>query len=306
MLLSVLDQSPIAEGSTGAQALHNTLDLAGSPISSAITATGWPSTTAARCWPGPSPEVLIGPIASATEHIRVGSGGVMLPHYSPLKVAESFTILAALYPGRIDLGLGRAAGTDPLTTFALQRDRRQAAPTTSPSSWPSCWPTSRTPCPTIIPSGTWPPRCPAARSCRCRGCSGPRRRARSGPPSWDCPTPSRTSSTRRQRDRHALPRALQPGARPPGAPHRGGGVGAVRAHRRGGRAPGVEQPDDVDAAAARPADRRPATGQGGGVPGPRGPGGPAAHPRAGGRSSARPRRCGPRSRRWPRTTAPRR
>ncbi len=77
---------------------------------------------------GPSPEVLIGPIASATEHIRVGSGGVMLPHYSPLKVAESFTILAALYPGRIDLGLGRAAGTDPLTTFALQRDRRQAAP----------------------------------------------------------------------------------------------------------------------------------------------------------------------------------
>jgi luciferase family oxidoreductase group 1 len=77
---------------------------------------------------GPSPEVLIGPIAAATEGLRVGSGGVMLPHYSPLKVAESFTILAALYPGRIDLGLGRAAGTDPLTTFALQRDRRQAAP----------------------------------------------------------------------------------------------------------------------------------------------------------------------------------
>src|SRR5206468_10377705 len=60
--------------------------------------------------------------------IRVGSGGVMLPHYSPLKVAETFTILAALFPGRIDLGLGRASGTDPLTTFALQRDRRQAAP----------------------------------------------------------------------------------------------------------------------------------------------------------------------------------
>jgi luciferase family oxidoreductase group 1 len=75
-----------------------------------------------------SPEALIGPIASATERIRVGSGGVMLPHYSPFKVAETFTILAALYPDRIDLGLGRAAGTDPLTTFALQRDRRQAAP----------------------------------------------------------------------------------------------------------------------------------------------------------------------------------
>ena len=75
-----------------------------------------------------SPEALIGPIAAATERIRVGSGGVMLPHYSPFKVAETFTILAALYPGRIDLGLGRAAGTDPLTTFALQRDRRDAAP----------------------------------------------------------------------------------------------------------------------------------------------------------------------------------
>src|SRR3712207_7327830 len=77
---------------------------------------------------GPSPEVLIGPIAAATSGIRVGSGGVMLPHYSPFKVAESFAVLAALHPGRIDLGLGRAAGTDPLTTFALQRDRRQAAP----------------------------------------------------------------------------------------------------------------------------------------------------------------------------------
>jgi luciferase family oxidoreductase group 1 len=77
---------------------------------------------------GPSPEALIGPIAAATSRIRVGSGGVMLPHYSPLKVAETFSLLAGLFPGRIDLALGRAAGTDPLTTFALQRDRRQAAP----------------------------------------------------------------------------------------------------------------------------------------------------------------------------------
>jgi len=77
---------------------------------------------------GPSPEALIGPIAAATKHIRVGSGGVMLPHYSPFKVAETFSLLAGLFPGRIDLGLGRAAGTDPLTTYALQRDRRQATP----------------------------------------------------------------------------------------------------------------------------------------------------------------------------------
>jgi luciferase family oxidoreductase group 1 len=59
--------------------------------------------------------------------MRIGSGGVMLPHYSPLKVAETFSMLAGLFPGRIDLGIGRAAGTDPLTTFALQRDRRQGA-----------------------------------------------------------------------------------------------------------------------------------------------------------------------------------
>jgi luciferase family oxidoreductase group 1 len=75
-----------------------------------------------------SPEALIGPIAAATERIRVGSGGVMLPHYSPLKVAETFTVLAALFPGRIDLALGRAPGTDPLTMLALQRNRRTAAP----------------------------------------------------------------------------------------------------------------------------------------------------------------------------------
>jgi luciferase family oxidoreductase group 1 len=128
MRLSVLDQSPISEGSTGADALHNTLDLA-----QLTDQLGYHRYWVAEHHGGPmlasaSPEALIGPIAAATERIRVGSGGVMLPHYSPLKVAETFTILAALYPGRIDLGLGRAAGTDPLTTFALQRDRRQAAP----------------------------------------------------------------------------------------------------------------------------------------------------------------------------------
>ena len=131
--ISVLDQSPIAQGSSGADALRNTLDLAG-----LADALGYH-----RYWvaehhggpmlAGPSPEVLIGPIAAATSGIRVGSGGVMLPHYSPLKVAESFSLLAGLYPGRIDLALGRAAGTDPLTTFALQRDRRQAAPDDFPA-----------------------------------------------------------------------------------------------------------------------------------------------------------------------------
>src|SRR5690242_11413601 len=128
MLLSVLDQSPIAEGSTGSQALHNTLDLAQLTDQLGYHRYWVAEHHGGPMLAGPSPEALIGPIASATEHIRVGSGGVMLPHYSPFKVAETFTILAGLYPGRIDLGLGRAAGTDPLTTYALQRDRRDAAP----------------------------------------------------------------------------------------------------------------------------------------------------------------------------------
>jgi len=128
MRLSALDQSPISEGSTGAEALRNTLDLA-----ALCDQLGYHRYWVAEHHGGPmlasaSPEALIGPIAAATQRIRVGSGGVMLPHYSPLKVAETFTVLAALYPGRIDLGIGRASGTDPLTTYALQRDRRQASP----------------------------------------------------------------------------------------------------------------------------------------------------------------------------------
>jgi luciferase family oxidoreductase group 1 len=71
---------------------------------------------------------MIGPVAQATSRIRVGSGGVMLPHYSPLKVAENFSMLSALFPGRIDLGIGRAPGTSAKIAFALQRDRRQPSP----------------------------------------------------------------------------------------------------------------------------------------------------------------------------------
>ena len=128
MRLGVLDQSPVSEGSTGAAALRETVELA-----RLTDGLGYGRYWVAEHHGGPllagaSPESLIGPIASATSRLRVGSGGVMLPHYSPLKVAESFSILAGLYPGRIDLGIGRAPGTDPTTTFALQRDRREASP----------------------------------------------------------------------------------------------------------------------------------------------------------------------------------
>jgi luciferase family oxidoreductase group 1 len=126
--LSVLDQSPISQGSSGAQALANTLDLARLADRLGYHRYWVAEHHGGPMLAGPSPEALIGPIAAATSRIRVGSGGVMLPHYSPLKVAETFSVLAGLFPGRIDLGLGRAAGTDPLTTFALQRDRRQASP----------------------------------------------------------------------------------------------------------------------------------------------------------------------------------
>jgi luciferase family oxidoreductase group 1 len=126
--LSVLDQSPVSEGSTGSQALQNTIDLARLADQLGYHRYWVAEHHGGPMLAGPSPEALIGPIAAATSRIRVGSGGVMLPHYSPFKVAETFSLLSGLFPGRIDLALGRAAGTDPLTMFALQRDRRQASP----------------------------------------------------------------------------------------------------------------------------------------------------------------------------------
>ena len=128
MQLGILDQSPIPEGATAGQALRNTVELArlaeelGYGRYWVAEHHGTPALACA------SPEALIGPIAASTSRIRVGSGGIMLPHYSPLKVAETFSMLNGMFPGRIDLGIGRAAGTSPNIAFALQRDRRQRAP----------------------------------------------------------------------------------------------------------------------------------------------------------------------------------
>jgi luciferase family oxidoreductase group 1 len=126
--IGILDQSPIPEGCTAGDALRNSVDLA--RLADGLGYTRYwvaehHGTQGLAC---NSPEALIGPIAAATSRLRVGSGGVMLPHYSPLKVAETFSMLSGLFPGRIDLGIGRAAGTTPQVAFALQRDRRQAAP----------------------------------------------------------------------------------------------------------------------------------------------------------------------------------
>jgi luciferase family oxidoreductase group 1 len=117
--LSVVDQSPVRAGGTAADALQETIALA-----VATEAMGYQRYWVAEHHNLPnfastSPEVLIGQIAARTRTIRVGSGGVMLPHYSAFKVAENFRLLESLYPGRIDLGLGRAPGSDQLTAIAL-------------------------------------------------------------------------------------------------------------------------------------------------------------------------------------------
>jgi luciferase family oxidoreductase group 1 len=126
--LSVLDQSPIAAGQTAADALRNTVDLAQACDDAGYHRYWLAEHHASPGLAGCAPEALIGPVALATSRIRVGSGGVMLPHYSPFKVAETFKMIAALAPGRIDLGIGRAPGTDGRTSFALQRDRSRRMP----------------------------------------------------------------------------------------------------------------------------------------------------------------------------------
>jgi len=126
---SALDLSPIAEGSTASDAMRNSLELA-----QRAERLGYK-----RYWlaehhnmPGvasAATSVVIGHVAGGTKTIRVGSGGIMLPNHSPLVIAEQFGTLAALFPGRIDLGLGRAPGTDPFTTRALRRAGTAAADT---------------------------------------------------------------------------------------------------------------------------------------------------------------------------------
>ncbi|QMW24145.1 LLM class flavin-dependent oxidoreductase [Sandaracinobacteroides saxicola] len=121
--LSVLDQSPIAEGGSGGQALRNSLDLARQAEVLGYHRFWMAEHHATPGLASASPELMLAAAARETARIRLGTGGVMLPHYSPFKVAESFSMLAGLAPGRIDLGLGRAPGSDGLTAYALQQDR---------------------------------------------------------------------------------------------------------------------------------------------------------------------------------------
>lgn len=128
LTLSILDQTPIQNGETAAQAFLHTIELV--KIAERL---GYH-----RFWVsehhdldhvvGSSPEVLISHLLAKTERIRIGSGGVMLQHYSPYKVAENFHVLASLAPGRVDLGIGRAPGGLPLSTRALQQGDASTTP----------------------------------------------------------------------------------------------------------------------------------------------------------------------------------
>ncbi|GGH83757.1 luciferase family oxidoreductase group 1 [Pullulanibacillus pueri] len=118
--LSILDQSPIPSGKTAVEAFADTTRLAQEAEKMGYTRFWVSEHHFSPSLAGSSPEVLISHLAAKTSHIRVGSGGVMLPHYSPYKVAENFRVLEGLNPDRIDLGLGRAPGGMPLATRALQ------------------------------------------------------------------------------------------------------------------------------------------------------------------------------------------
>ncbi|MCZ2109999.1 MAG: LLM class flavin-dependent oxidoreductase [Dehalococcoidia bacterium] len=119
MNLGILDQSPIRRGGTATQAISETLELAEFADRLGYSRYWLSEHHASGGLASATPEILIGEIASRTKRIRVGSGGVMLTHYSPLKVAETFRMLEVLHPGRIDLGVGRAPGSDTRTARAL-------------------------------------------------------------------------------------------------------------------------------------------------------------------------------------------
>jgi luciferase family oxidoreductase group 1 len=119
--LSVLDVTPVVSGSSVGQALQNSIDLARFADARGFTRYWFAEHHNSPGIASTSPDIMIGQIARETRHLRVGSGGVMLPNHAPLKVAESFKLLEALYPERIDLGIGRAPGTDMRTALALRR-----------------------------------------------------------------------------------------------------------------------------------------------------------------------------------------
>ena len=227
----------------------------------------------------------------------------MLPHYSPLKVAETFSSLSGLHPERIDLGLGRAPGTDPMTMLALQRDRRHAPGDDFIEQLVELLGAAGGPAAAQPP--VRPPRRHAARPARAPRAVAARLLAAEralGRRSWGCRTRSPTSSTRKGAAIAADYRGRFVDSERLAGPARVGGRDRdLRGQRRGGRAARGVEPDDAVAAAPGPPDRDPAGREG------------AALPRDALAGQERPARgdrlagdrCGRASRRWPRSTAPR-
>ncbi len=122
LTLSVLDLAPIPTGQGPREALRASVELARRAEQAGYTRVWYAEHHNMPSIASSATSVVIGHVASATEHIRVGAGGVMLPNHSPLTIAEQFGTLEALHPGRIDLGLGRAPGSDQVTAAALRRD----------------------------------------------------------------------------------------------------------------------------------------------------------------------------------------
>ena len=125
--LSILDLSPVTTAISGAAALRNSLDLAHFADRHGFTRYWVAEHHNLPSIASSAPDIMIGQIAAATKNLRVGSGGVMLPNHAPLVVAERFKVLEGLFPGRIDLGIGRAPGTDPVTAYALRRRQENPA-----------------------------------------------------------------------------------------------------------------------------------------------------------------------------------
>jgi luciferase family oxidoreductase group 1 len=132
-ILSVLDQSPVQAGGTPETAILETIKLAQLADRLGYRRYWVAEHHASDGLAGAAPEMLVGQIAARTENIRVGTGGVMLSHYSPLKVAETFRLLETFYPGRIDLGIGRAPGSDQRTAQALAYGQQARGPDIYPN-----------------------------------------------------------------------------------------------------------------------------------------------------------------------------
>jgi luciferase family oxidoreductase group 1 len=133
LTLSVLDQSPVPAGSTPGQALQNSVELARRVDDLGYRRFWMSEHHAMDTLACTAPEIMLARIGAETKRIRIGSGGIMLPHYTPLKVAEVFRTLHGLYPGRVDLGIGRAPGGGPVETLALKRERKTRMPDDFPA-----------------------------------------------------------------------------------------------------------------------------------------------------------------------------